>query len=359
MSLSVQIRKRLPSFTLDVAFEAGAETLGLLGASGSGKSLALRCIAGVERPDSGRIIVGGATFFDSERGVDVSPQDRKTALLFQNYQLFPTMTVAENVAAGIDKSVGRQQRSERVSEMLGFFHLSGFERKYPAKLSGGQQQRIALARMLAAEPTILMLDEPFSALDEHLKASLEQELLDTFDQFDGTILYVSHDIDEAFRFCDRIAVLDDGHVSDMGPTQRIVSHPNSVAALRLSGCKNVSPARKLGEHLLFAEDWGIELQSDECVPDGLAYVGIRAFFVKPAAEADDVNVFSAMAARVSDSRFERTVLLALDGDFEHAEATKHVQWKIDKLAASRGELVERGDRMRIRLPSDRLHMVCG
>ncbi len=358
MSLYARIRKELPSFTLDVEIEATAETLGLLGASGSGKSMTLRCIAGVERPDSGRIVVSGTTFFDSERGIDLSPQQRKTALLFQNYQLFPTMTVAENIAAGMDRSVDRPARDARVDSLLEFFHLEGFGNQYPARLSGGQQQRVALARMLAAEPGILMLDEPFSALDEHLKASFEQELLDTFDQFDGTILYVSHDIDEAFRFSDRIAVLDGGRISDIGPAERIVSHPSTAAALRLSGCKNISPARRLSEHTLYAEDWRIEMRSSQPVPENLAFVGIHAFHVRRAAGGDAVNVFDAVAARVSDSRFERTVLLSLGDQQEHAEVSRYIHWKIDKLAVPADKLVGRGDRVRISLPEDSLHLVC-
>lgn len=358
MSLYARIYKELPSFTLDVELEADAETVGLLGASGSGKSMTLRCIAGVEQPDSGRIVVCGKTFFDSELGIDLSPQQRKTALLFQNYQLFPTMTVAENIAAGIDRAVDQPQRDARVASLLEFFHLEGFGNKYPARLSGGQQQRVALARMLAAQPGILMLDEPFSALDEHLKASFEQELLDTFDQFDGSILYVSHDIDEAFRFCDRIAVLDSGSVSDVGPSQRIVSNPHTAAALKLSGCKNISPAHRLSEHALFAEDWGIEIRSEVPVPESVAFVGIRAFHVRRAEAGDSVNVFDAVAARVSDSRFERTVLLALDGETDHAEVSRYIHWKIDKLAVSADELVDRGDRIRIALSANDLHLVC-
>ncbi|MGV8083933.1 MAG: hypothetical protein AB2L09_09930 [Coriobacteriia bacterium] len=216
---------------------------------------------------------------------------------------------------------------------------------------------MALARMLAAESDILMLDEPFSALDEHLKASFEQELLDTFDRFHGTILYVSHDIDEAFRFCDRIAVLESGSVSDIGPTQRIVSHPSSVAALRLSGCKNISRAKKLAENLLFAEDWEIELNSAEPIPDDIAYVGVRAFYIRLAADSDAENVFDAVAARVSDSRFERTVMLSLDGRTDYTDVSRYIHWKIDKLTVPADSLPVRDDRVRIKIAPERLHLV--
>ena len=195
MSLEVDIEKKFKGFNLQARFSAGDETLGLLGASGCGKSLTMRSIAGIERPDSGKIVVNGTVFFDRAPGkkarVDLSPQQRKTALLFQNYMLFPNLTVAQNVAAGIAKDVSPADRDAMVQAELKRFGLSGFEKRYPVQLSGGQQQRVALARMLAARPGILMLDEPFSALDAHLKSVLEQNLVSLFDAFRGTILYVS------------------------------------------------------------------------------------------------------------------------------------------------------------------------
>ncbi|MDR0350206.1 MAG: ATP-binding cassette domain-containing protein, partial [Coriobacteriales bacterium] len=227
MSLIVDIRKDFPAFTLDVRFEAGNETLGLLGASGCGKSLTLRCIAGLEKPDAGRIVVAGTTFFDSEHRIDLTPQQRKTALLFQNYMLFPNLTVAQNIAAGIPRATPKAEIHALVSHQLERFGLKGFGSRYPIRLSGGQQQRVALARMLAAKPAVLMLDEPFSALDAHLKSALEYDLLELFDDFDGSIVYVSHDIDEAFRFCDRIAVIDQGHLRELAPTEQIRDHPTS------------------------------------------------------------------------------------------------------------------------------------
>ena len=234
MSLKVDIKKNMGGFQLDVAFEAGNEVLGFLGASGCGKSLTMRCIAGIERPDEGRIEVNGKVFFDRARGkrasVDLTPQQRKTALLFQNYMLFPNLTVAQNVAAGIGKDVSAADRNTLVASQMRRFGLEGLEARYPVQLSGGQQQRVALARMLAARPGILMLDEPFSALDAHLKSSLEQNLIGLFKEYEGTVLYVSHDIDEAFRFCDRIAVFRKGALVQHG------THDELVCADGESGC---------------------------------------------------------------------------------------------------------------------------
>jgi len=313
MSLSVDIRKKLSSFSLDVQFEVGDETLGFLGASGCGKSMTLRCIAGVETPDEGKIIVDGKTYFDSAARINLTAQERKTALLFQNFQLFPNFNVAQNIAAGIDKKTPVDTRKAIVSEQVERFQLSGLEKRYPAFLSGGQQQRVALARMLAAQPTTLMLDEPFSALDAFLKAQLEQDLLDLFNTFKGSIFYVSHDIDEALRFCDRICVVQDGRIMEQGPSGELIAHPKSYAGLKLSGCKNITQASYVDDHTVHLKDWNIDMTTELPVPRDVRYVGIRAYRVNEAALSDTVNVFHVRCNRVSDSRFERIAMLGVDG----------------------------------------------
>ena len=250
MSLVLDIKKRYPGFNLDIQLEAGEELVGLLGASGCGKSCTLRCIAGVETPDEGKIVVNGVTFFDSAAGINLSPQERKCALLFQNYQLFPNMTVADNVCAGVRDAGDAAARKRLAERYLGIFGLADFADRYPARLSGGQQQRVALARMVAAHPGIFMFDEPMSALDSYLKSALEQNMLDLFDVCNRTVLYVSHDIDEACRLCERICVMHDGHVEEVGSVEDVVRRPQTLAALRVTGCRKktaVNPA-------LYAED---------------------------------------------------------------------------------------------------------
>lgn len=312
MSLEVDIRKSFKGFSLDVALDAGQETLGLLGASGCGKSLTMRSIAGIERPDEGKIVVNGTVFFDRARGkaprVNLTPQQRKTALLFQSYMLFPNLTVAQNVAAGIGRDVSAHDRNATVSAELKRFGLEGFGKRYPAQLSGGQQQRVALARMLAAQPGILMLDEPFSALDAHLKGVLEQNLVSLFEAFEGTILYVSHDIDEALRFCDRIAVVDAGRVMEVGSGDDLVNRPRSQAGIKLSGCKNATPAEAKGAHCVRLPRWGVSLETEGEVPADVVCLGVRAFYVERA-EGPGRNCFRVRVDRVSDSRFDRTALL--------------------------------------------------
>ena len=359
MSLVVDIRKKLALFDLEVAVEVGDETLGFLGASGCGKSMTLRCIAGVETPDEGKIVLNGRVLFDSAAGINLSPQERKTALLFQNYQLFPNLTVEQNIGAGIDTSLDSAARSALIARQVERFALQGYERNYPLQLSGGQQQRVALARMLAAQPGILMLDEPFAALDVHLKSQLEQELLDLFDAYEGSILYVSHDIDEAFRFCDRIAVMGEGRIREVGPTQQIVHNPGTLDTIKLSGCKNTSAARRVGEGLVEALDWGITLRANGKIPEDLAYVGVRAFFIS---RVDDVaafegvpeNIIPCVVDRVSDSRFERTVMVKAVGreGFE-----QRIQWKVDKLAVPADALPEKGDFVNLYFDPDKLYLV--
>ena len=368
MSLEVNIRKSFSSFTLDVAFEAGDETLGFLGASGCGKSLTMRCIAGIETPDEGRIVVNDRVFFDSERKINLTPQQRKTALLFQSYMLFPNLTVAENVAAGIGREASKADRDALVAAELHRFGLEGFDRRYPAQLSGGQQQRVALARMLAARPGILMLDEPFSALDAHLKSVLEQNLVSLFDAFHGTVLYVSHDIDEALRFCDRIAVVEAGRITETGTGDDLVNRPQSLAGVKLSGCKNATAAVRTGEHRVRLPKWGIEAATSAAVPEDVKALGVRAFFLQRV-DGPGENCYRVRVDRVSDSRFERTVLLGfLDRDESEAPTVsrtddemkylhQHLFWRVDKLAVPVDELPHEGEELWIRIPPDKVYLV--
>ena len=372
MSLEVDIEKKFKGFHLQSQFTADDETMGLLGASGCGKSLTMRSIAGIERPDSGKIVVNGTVFFDRAPGkkarVDLTPQQRKTALLFQNYMLFPNLTVAQNVAAGISKDVSPADRDAMVQTELKRFGLSGFEKRYPVQLSGGQQQRVALARMLAARPGILMLDEPFSALDAHLKSVLEQNLVSLFDAFRGTILYVSHDIDEALRFCDRIAVVESGHIMEMGTGDDLVNRPQSQAGIKLSGCKNATPAERVDARRVWLPKWGVEVETAADVPEGVKCLGVRAFFLERA-DGPGRNCFRMRVDRVSDSRFERTVLLGFcDRSEKVAPAVErtedemkylhqHLFWRVDKLKVDAAHLPHEGEEVWIRIPDDKLYLV--
>lgn len=354
MSLVLDIKKAYPDFSLDVRLEAAGERVALLGASGCGKSCTLRCIAGVETPDEGRIAVNGVTFFDSARGINLSPQQRKCALLFQNYQLFPNLSVADNVLAGVEGRLSREGRDELARRYLSIFGMAGYADRYPARLSGGQQQRVALARMLAARPAIYMFDEPFSALDSFLKSALEQNLLDLFSVIDSTVLYVSHDIDEACRLCERICVLHNGRVEEDGTVEQVVQRPQTLAALRLTGCKNTSRARKVGDTLVEALDWGMTFDVGAPVADDVVYLGVRAnYFHIDNREAPGKNSYMLRVARVSDSRFERLVLL----DPPRADASSRLTWKVNAVGADMATLPREGDCLCMHFDAAKILMV--
>ena len=235
MSLTVDIKKRLGSFSLDVSFQAESEVLALLGSSGCGKSMTLKCIAGIEKPDEGKIILNGRTLFDSENRINLSPQKRRVGYLFQQYALFPNMTVRQNIAAGAS---GRPDAKKAVEEKIAAMRLEGLEDKRPAQLSGGQQQRVALARILVSEPEVLLLDEPFSALDSYLRWELEMELSGTLRAFGSTAVFVSHSRDEVFRICDNVCVLAHGHSEEKRPV-RTLWPPVCSPAARTSPVSNM------------------------------------------------------------------------------------------------------------------------
>ena len=292
MSLQVDVRKSFgPTFALDVSFEVEAadETLALLGPSGCGKSMTLKCIAGIATPDEGRIVLNGRVLFDSEAGVNLRPQERRVGYLFQNYALFPNMTVEQNIAVGVlDK--GKEECAQTVARQVAAFRLDGLQKKRPAQLSGGQQQRVALARIMASEPELLLLDEPFSALDGYLRWQLELELTDTLRAFPGGTVYVSHNRDEVYRMCDSVCVISQGRSEQKLSVPELFATPTSLPAALISGCKNVSRARVLGaagdgekgdgarDAVLACEEWGVELRTSLPVPADAAFVGLRAHY---------------------------------------------------------------------------------
>ena len=197
MSLTVRIQKRYGGFRLDADFsvESGG-ALALLGASGCGKSVTLKCIAGIDRPDAGRIELDGRVLFDGAAGINLPPQRRRVGVLFQNYALFPNMTVEQNVAVCLGR-LDRRERRRRTAELLALLRLEEQAALHPRQLSGGQRQRAALARVLAAEPRALLLDEPFSALDFLTRVSMQEWLLEQWEKHKKTILFITHDVEEA------------------------------------------------------------------------------------------------------------------------------------------------------------------
>ncbi|WP_404784525.1 molybdate ABC transporter permease subunit [Altericista sp. CCNU0014] len=275
-SLTVDIRKQLADFDLEVAFAADQQTLGLLGASGAGKSLILRCIAGIETPTTGRIVLNGRVLFDARQGINIPSRDRRIGFLFQNYALFPHLTVAQNIAFGLPKGLPKASIKQEVAAQLVAVQLEELGQRYPHQLSGGQQQRVALARALASRPEALLLDEPFSALDTHLRDRMEKLTIANLASYQGVSLFVTHNLEEAYRVCEELLVLEGGRAIAQEPKHRIFEHPQTVSVAQLTGCKNFSRARVRDACRVEAVDWGCTLEVIEAIPERLVQVGIRA-----------------------------------------------------------------------------------
>ncbi len=342
MSIKVNINRKLEEFNLDVSFETNSRCTGILGASGCGKSMTLKCIAGLEKPSSGIIKLNEMTFYSSEEKINLRPQLRRVGYLFQDYALFPHMTVAENIMIGLEKKnieeanidyvdsksykksiiskkegrlsgnipkeiyslMGANARQRSVSignfslsskktmfkkymcrktiynqvidKLITKFHLEGLKDRYPSELSGGQKQRVALARIFAYEPEVLLLDEPFSALDNFLKDELTRELIQILKGFKGHMIMVSHSREELYTCCDDLIVMDKGKVLVKGETKSVFKLPIHHIAAKVTGCKNISRVTKVDDYHLLAHKWGIHLKTSIPILDEIKYVGIRA-----------------------------------------------------------------------------------
>ena len=274
MPMEVEIHKKLGEYKLDIHWESEKKRIGILGASGSGKSLILKSIAGIEHPDEGYIKIGDHVLYDSNERVCLKPQKRNVGYMFQNYALFPTMTVEQNVAAGL--SGDKKKKQERIEKMIRHFRLEGLEKRFPRQLSGGQQQRAALARIMAYEPSVILLDEPFSALDVFLKDRLQQEMMELLSDYEGTVILVSHSRDEIYRFSEELLVIDDGKQVCYGDTKAIFDRPGRVEAARLTGCKNIVPVNRLDANRLQIPDWDTELVLEQKIDPEITHIGIRA-----------------------------------------------------------------------------------
>lgn len=331
--LEVRLTKRTGQFTLQAEFSAGHEVVGILGPSGSGKSMTLGCIAGLVAPDEGWIRLNGRTLYDSAKGERVPPRLRRIGYVFQNYALFPHLTVGQNIAYGIHH-LPRQERREQVEGMLSRMRLDKLIHQYPSQLSGGQQQRVALARTLITQPELLLLDEPFSAVDNHVKHFLEQELLSMIDRnYKGTVLLVTHNIEEAYRLCSRIMIYDQGKIVQNGPKEDVVHRPTNVSAARITGCKNFVRADEV-----IQEEGGLAVRAGELclaaetdVPNHAASSNLYAAFRAHYVEVSDrpfagPNSYSSRIVRAMEGRFHVTLVLDCCGHHIQAEISAE-QWQ--------------------------------
>lgn len=350
LRLGVDIKKKLKEFSLDIEFQAGKGCLGILGPSGCGKSMTLKSIAGIVSPDSGRIAIqysqgeaaGGRVLYDSSLKINQRPQIRRVGYLFQNYALFPNMTVEQNVVTGLKAAGGKlplsgrlalsgsqdaalkrrtltvREKEEKVKGMIKRFRLEGLEKRFPTQLSGGQQQRVALARIFAYEPEVLLLDEPFSAMDAYLREGLRLELSRVIQDYDGVTVMVTHDRDEAYQLCENLLLLDRGRVLAGGRTRDIFQSPLTCQAARLTGCKNISRIKRLGERRIKALDWGgVELATEQKVDDTVTAVGIRAHDFEALSDGEaqrwrheeNGNLIQVRAPSISEMPFEWYITL--------------------------------------------------
>lgn len=298
--LKAEIEKFFPGFSLRAKFEMKDGVFSLFGASGSGKTMILRCIAGIETPDAGRIELNGRTFFDSEKGINLPARKRNVGYLFQNYALFANMTVLGNIMCACKNREKAQYWAEK-------FCLEEQMNLYPRQLSGGQQQRTAIARMLAANPELVMLDEPFSALDQHLKMRLERIIFDMSENLAKPIIFVSHDRDEVYRLSHEIAVIENGSVLAVKTKEELMREPINLSTALLTGCKNFSKAIVSDAGTVELADWGINVTLPEGMQVMPRYAGLRAhdigFDEDPAKHAIRCSI-----VRVVENPFSLSVL---------------------------------------------------
>ena len=322
MSVFVDIEKKLGDFRLKVKFSAENEILSLLGASGCGKSMTLKCIAGIEKPDAGKIVLDGVTLFDSEKRINLSPQARRTGILFQNYALFPNMTVMENIRAGARREKDTHRRELLTGEIVDSFGLRELVDRYPHELSGGQQQRVALARILVSGPNLLLLDEPFSALDRHLRFRMEQEVSEILRRFGKTVIFVSHDRDEVYRLSQKIAVMKEGSIDVIGDKKEVFTQPQTVNAAILTGCRNIAKIRWTEKNTVYAEDWDMPLKVSEGEGE---YLGIRDDAIS--LSAGEENGFRCRVISAVENPFTYTLSLK---PIAAAEKAVPISYELDK-----------------------------
>jgi molybdate transport system ATP-binding protein len=236
--LSVNIQKKLDIFDLNIKFDVESGLTALFGPSGSGKSVTLKCIAGIMKPDTGWITLGDKTYYDSAKKINLPPQKRKVGFVFQNYALFPHLTVAQNIAFGITH-LPKQEKQEVISNLIKKMNLTGLENKKTGHLSGGQQQRVALARTMATQPQILLLDEPFSALDSTVRIKLRGQLMELLAENPIPAILVTHDLNEAYSLSKKMVVIEGGKCLQQGHKDEIIYRPQNTKVAEFTRATNI------------------------------------------------------------------------------------------------------------------------
>lgn len=314
MSFSLKIHKDFGSFQLNVDISSSG-TLALLGPSGSGKSLTLKCIAGIIKPDSGYIEVNGRVLFDSEKRINLTPQERNVGYMFQSYALFPNMNVYQNIALGY-KEKDKEIKKQKVVEMINLFQLEKVSNLYPKQISGGEAQRTALARILIGNPEMILLDEPFSALDEHLRTKLELEMKQILSTYQGDVVLVTHNRDEAYLLSDNTCIISHGENVVIDKTKELFKNPRYLSAAIISGCKNIYPIEVIDEHNIFIADFNKKLTLKQKVDSDISYIGIRAHALK---EDNKTFIYPINIKDIEEEPFEYLIRFKYEGQKEDSE----------------------------------------
>lgn len=335
MGIKVDFRKRFykdngkkkgkePSFTVDVNFEAGNELIVLFGQSGSGKTTTLRCIAGLEKPNGGKIKVNEKVYFDCHKRIDLSPQQRRLGYVFQNYALFPHMDIKKNITYGLN-GWKEEEKEKRMKEMLQLLHIEGLEDHYPAQLSGGQKQRVALARALAPKPDILLLDEPFSALDMVVRLKLREIIIKIQQDLNIPVLFITHNRVEAFTLADKIVTLHEGKVQQVGTPEEVFYHPKNRHVAELVGVSNIFNDAEIVDcensnyTRIISGELNLLAQRAHYKPGDKVRWGIRPenlYLLVPHKKADEntVNIFKGTATTVVNKGASKMVAVELEID---------------------------------------------
>jgi molybdate transport system ATP-binding protein len=332
--LEVQIRLGLNGFTLNAAWTAGDGVSVLFGPSGSGKTLTLQCLAGLVRPDAGRIVVDGRILFDSAAGIHVPPQERRLGYVFQGYALFPHLTVRSNVAFGL-RRWPPAERDRRTAEVIGRLGLAGLEDRYPRELSGGQKQRVALGRALAIEPALVLLDEPLSALDLPSRRTLRDELQVILADWKMPAVLVTHDFSEAYQLGDRVVIYEAGRVRQVAPRGDLLWRPASESVARILGFRNLlsgTVVEASPTHLRISwRGQQLEVRTAPDLPTPPRPGSVVTFFVRPEDlrlirkdgpppdRAHHTNILSGRVVAETDCGVTWTLMVRLDAPGEPAQ----------------------------------------
>ena len=336
MALEAAFRAHIGSFGLDVVFATGGDTTAILGPSGAGKTLTLRAIAGLLRPDDGRIAVDGRALFDADAGIDVPARKRRIGLVFQEYALFPHLGVVDNLAYGL-RGRPRDEADRVVRAMVDMLGLDGLETRRPAELSGGQRQRVAVGRALAPSPDLLLLDEPFSALDAPTREALVTEFASLRSRLEMPTVLVTHDVAEAYALADRLLVLEGGRVLQAGDRDAVFHAPASPTVARLVGVRNLLAGVVVsvadGSALIDAGGLTATVHLAGAMAGAQGTVGVRAQDVVALPAPDDGD---ATLVREVDAGIRRTLALRLPGGGELlAELDRELSRKLGRTLPQR------------------------